>query len=58
MTQEANVAPAGADSMDRVREKVGLSFSRVRQEYVVQDQRGGSSGTVAAGFDVKANKEI
>lgn len=51
------VAPAATESMDRVREQVGLSFARVKQEYVIQNQQGGSAGTVAAGYDMQANKE-
>ncbi len=40
------------------RETVELSFSTVKQEYVVQNQQGGSGGTITAGYDFKANKEI
>ncbi|EDR7594630.1 type VI secretion system tube protein Hcp, partial [Salmonella enterica subsp. enterica] len=40
------------------RETVELSFSTVKQEYVVQNQQGGSDGTITAGYDFKANKEI
>ncbi len=40
------------------RESIELSFSTVKQEYVVQNQQGGSGGTITAGYDFKANKEI
>lgn len=52
-----NVSPAATESMDRVREHVSLSFARVRQEYVIQSQQGGSGGTVSAGYDMQANRE-
>ncbi|WP_175836456.1 Hcp family type VI secretion system effector [Burkholderia anthina] len=43
-------------NMARPREEIQLSFARIRQEYVVQNARGGSSGTVAAGYDIKTGK--
>ena len=52
------VAPAATDSMDRVREQVSLSFARVKQEYIIQNQHGGSGGTVSAGYDMQANREL
>jgi type VI secretion system secreted protein Hcp len=51
------VAPAGTDTMGRIREQVALSFARVTQTYVMQNQQGGSTGTVAAGYDIQANRE-
>ena len=51
------VRPVGASSDARLREDVSLSFSKVKQEYTVQNQQGGSGGAVTAGFDIKANKE-
>jgi type VI secretion system secreted protein Hcp len=45
-------------SMRAPREQISLSFSRVRQEYIVQNSNGGSAGAVSAGYDIKANKEI
>lgn len=52
------VAPNG-NSLDevRVREKVGLSFGKVKIEYTVQNQQGGSGGAVTAGYDIQKNKE-
>jgi type VI secretion system secreted protein Hcp len=52
------VAPNGS-SLDevRVREKVGLSFAKVKIEYTVQNQEGGSGGAVTAGYDIQKNKE-
>ncbi|MPW19066.1 type VI secretion system tube protein Hcp [Paraburkholderia sp. CNPSo 3157] len=38
-------------------EHVGLSFSRVKQEYVQQSAIGASAGTVTATFDIKENLE-
>jgi len=46
------------ETMPRQREKVSLSFARVKQEYVVQNARGGSAGTVAAAYDIQANREM
>ncbi|WP_439683110.1 DUF796 domain-containing protein [Cupriavidus oxalaticus] len=52
------VSPKGSvDDEVRMREKVALSFSRVKQEYVVQNPQGGSGGAVTAGYDIKGNKE-
>jgi type VI secretion system secreted protein Hcp len=36
-------------------EHVSLSFSRVKQEYVLQSEIGASAGTVTASFDIKEN---
>jgi type VI secretion system secreted protein Hcp len=41
-----------------MREQVHLSFSRVKQEYVVQNHQGGSGGAVTASYDIKGNKEV
>lgn len=52
------VAPKGSiDDQVRMREQVALSFSRIKQEYVVQNAQGGSGGAVTAGYDIKGNKE-
>ncbi len=52
------VAPNGS-STDAIGglEKVRLSFAKVKSEYTVQNQQGGSGGAVTAGFDIKGNKE-
>ncbi len=52
------VTPVYYNTMRVPRERVALSFSRFRQEYVVQNASGGSAGTVAVGYDVKANAVI
>jgi len=51
------VQPSGANQDEGMREQVRLSFSKVSQEYVVQNAQGGSGGAVTATFDIKANKE-
>jgi len=52
------VSPYGARNDDlRIREKVRLSFSKIRQEYAVQNAQGGSGGAVIASYDIKGNKE-
>ncbi len=43
-------------SMRMPRERIGLSFSRVKMEYVLQNAEGGPAGTMAMGYDIKANK--
>jgi type VI secretion system secreted protein Hcp len=53
-----NVRPFFEEGMRAMREKVQLSFARVRQEYVIQNALGGSGGTVSAGYDIKSNKTI
>ncbi|WP_175948240.1 Hcp family type VI secretion system effector [Burkholderia pyrrocinia] len=52
------VQPFGSNTDEiRMREKVRLSFSKVKQEYTVQNAQGGSGGAVTAGYDIKGNKE-
>jgi type VI secretion system secreted protein Hcp len=51
------VSPSGSNSDTGIREHVRLSFSKVKQEYVVQNAQGGSGGAVTAGYDIKLNKE-
>jgi len=52
-----NVNPTGDAKMESIQEEVGLSFAKIKQEYTVQNQQGGSGGAVTAGFDIKLNKE-
>ncbi|MDM0034886.1 type VI secretion system tube protein Hcp [Variovorax sp. J22P271] len=52
------VAPALTATMSRPREAVSLAFARVKQEYVMQNQQGGSGGTVSAGYDIQQNHEL
>lgn len=53
-----SVQPFGANSDDlRVRERVRLSFSKIKQEYAVQNAQGGSGGAVTASYDIKGIKE-
>lgn len=50
------VSPSGLSTDEaRPRETVRLSFSRLKQEYVVQNAQGGSGGVITATFDVKKN---
>ena len=52
------VSPWGNNSDENgMRESVNLSFSRIKQEYVVQNPQGGSGGAVTASYDIKGNKE-
>ena len=51
------VGPSGSNSEIGIREQVRLSFSTVKQEYVVQNAQGGSGGTITASYDIKQNKE-
>lgn len=51
------VAPALTATMSRAREAVSLAFARVKQEYVIQNQQGGSGGTVSASYDIQKNRE-
>jgi type VI secretion system secreted protein Hcp len=53
-----NVGPFYEEGMRAMREKVQLSFARVRQEYVIQNASGGNGGTVSVGYDIKTNKTI
>ena len=47
------VHPISSD--DGVVEQVSLSFSSVKQEYVVQNEQGGKGGIVTGMFDIKSN---
>lgn len=51
------VQPSGSNSDHGIVEHVGLSFAKVKQEYVVQNAQGGSGGAVTASYDIKGNKE-
>ncbi|MFZ6850108.1 Hcp family type VI secretion system effector [Undibacterium sp. RuRC25W] len=52
-----SVNPTGDSKSESIQEEVGLSFAKIKQEYTVQNQQGGSGGAVTAGFDIKLNKE-
>ncbi|SUH17548.1 Hcp1 family type VI secretion system effector [Salmonella enterica subsp. enterica] len=53
----AMVSPSGSQGGEIAsRESIELSFSTVKQEYVVQNQQGGSGGTITAGYDFKAKQ--
>jgi type VI secretion system secreted protein Hcp len=50
------VNPEGvAADESRPRERVSLSFSSMKQEYIIQNAQGGSGGAVTATFDIKKN---
>lgn len=50
------VSPEGvAEDESRPRERVCLSFSSMKQEYIIQNAQGGSGGAVTATFDIKKN---
>ena len=53
----SKVQPSGQSSDEVIHEQVGLAFSKVKQEYAVQNAQGGSAGTITAGYDIKGNKE-
>ncbi|PAK11180.1 Hcp family type VI secretion system effector [Burkholderia ubonensis] len=52
------VTAASNCNMATPREEVLLSFARVRQEYVIQNARGGNGGAVTMGCDIKANAVV
>ncbi|TGE04971.1 type VI secretion system tube protein Hcp, partial [Salmonella enterica subsp. enterica serovar Poona] len=55
----APLAPSGSQGGEMPsRDSIELSFSTVKQEYVVQNQQGGSGGTITAGYDFKGINEI
>ncbi|GHU15234.1 hypothetical protein AGMMS50225_28360 [Betaproteobacteria bacterium] len=53
----SQVRVSGKNTGERIDETVSLAFSKVYHEYVVQNQQGGSGGTVTGSFDIKGNKE-
>ncbi|MFY8178231.1 MAG: Hcp family type VI secretion system effector [Limnohabitans sp.] len=52
-----NVQPYGSSDDETLKENVSLAFAKIKQEYTVQNQQGGSGGAVTAGYDIKLNKE-
>lgn len=52
------VSPVYLNTMRVPRETVSLAFSRVKMDYVLQNAEGNSAGTVAMGYDIKANANI
>lgn len=53
----SRVQPAGSNDDSGIQERVNLSFSKVTQEYTVQNPQGGSAGAITASYDIKGNKE-
>lgn len=51
------VRPNGRHDGNGIEEQVSLAFSKVKQEYAVQNAQGGSAGAITAGYDIKGNKE-
>ena len=51
------VQPSGGSDGNSVQELISLAFSKVKQEYAVQNAQGGSAGAITAGYDIKGNKE-
>jgi type VI secretion system secreted protein Hcp len=49
------VQPYGSDGGHF--EEVHLSFSKIKQEYLMQHPRGGSAGMVTGAFDIKNNQQ-
>jgi type VI secretion system secreted protein Hcp len=47
----------GVDDSSLGYESVSLSFSKIKQEYFIQNAQGGNGGAITAGYDIKANKE-
>jgi len=47
---------SGSGGGDDCHEQVRLSFARMKQEYILQNRQGGSSGTITGLIDVKANQ--
>ncbi|MDR1996502.1 type VI secretion system tube protein Hcp [Azonexus sp.] len=53
-----HVEPSGSSTNgERIRERIRISFARVKQEYTVQNQQGGSGGAITASYDIQQNKE-
>ncbi|MFC5472460.1 Hcp family type VI secretion system effector [Paraherbaspirillum soli] len=49
------VTPSASATDERPLERVSLSFSRLKHEYIVQNAQGGSGGAITATFDIKKN---
>lgn len=50
-----SVEPSG--SAGGFYEQLGLSFARIKQEYVLQNNIGGSAGMVTGAFDIRNNRQ-
>ena len=53
----SSVQPNCKSTDDVGTEQVCLAFSRVKQEYAVQNAQGGSAGAITSSYDIKGNKE-
>ncbi|MFZ4832435.1 Hcp family type VI secretion system effector [Rouxiella sp. Mn2063] len=53
-----NVKSIGYYRMHSPRERISLSFSRVKMDYVVQNAQGHMASVVSTGYDIKANATI
>lgn len=49
------VQPVGYRTMRAPREEVGLSFSRINMDYVIQSEKGIFMGLSSMGYDIEAN---
>ncbi|EHK67714.1 Hcp family type VI secretion system effector [Achromobacter arsenitoxydans] len=54
LVTRVNPEGVGGDE-SRPRERVSLSFTSMKQEYILQNAQGGSGGAVTATFDIKKN---
>jgi type VI secretion system secreted protein Hcp len=53
-----SVNPFGSNADNlRIRERVRISFAKVKQEYALQNAQGGNGGAITSAYDIKANKE-
>jgi len=53
-----HVQPIGCLGMHSPIERIALSFSRVRMDYIPQNAQGTAMGMVSMGYDIKANTTI
>ncbi|WP_211466249.1 Hcp family type VI secretion system effector [Collimonas silvisoli] len=51
------VQPTGDNGSEGVKEMISLAFTKVKQEYAIQNAQGGSGGAITASYDIKGNKE-
>lgn len=52
------VHPLGYYRMRSPREKIAVSFSRVKVDYIPQNEQGKRTGIISMGYDIKANTEF
>lgn len=52
------VRPVGLNTMRMPREKIALSFARIKMDYISQNKQGAADSQISSAYDIKANRII